>query len=193
MIRLAQHHFNAQRCNGLMTMHRIIATVLACALPLVAAAETVTGPARVVDGDSLRIGSTEIRMADIDAPEMKQGSVGRYARAVLAREIGDRPVTCEGLEHDRYGRLVGVCHVGRVNLNLAMVSAGAAFAYWPFRDAQLHRLACPDDTMAECHRTSARALKDEDAARAARRGFWAFDPLPAHPWCVRHPEGCRAQ
>jgi endonuclease YncB( thermonuclease family) len=32
----------------------------------------ITGPARVVDGDPLRVGDTKIRLVDIDAPERRQ-------------------------------------------------------------------------------------------------------------------------
>lgn len=35
------------------------------------------------------------------------------------------------------------------------------------------------------------ALRDEDSARAARRGIWHFDPLPIYPWGARHPVSCQ--
>lgn len=45
---------------------------LAVSVPLSATAETLSGPARVVDGDTLELGKERIRLFGIDAPESKQ-------------------------------------------------------------------------------------------------------------------------
>ena len=45
---------------------------LAVSLPLSATAETLSGPVRVVDGDTLELGKERIRLYGIDAPETKQ-------------------------------------------------------------------------------------------------------------------------
>jgi endonuclease YncB( thermonuclease family) len=151
-----------------------------------AVAETVHGVPRVRDGDSLVVGGRQIRLAYIDAPEMRQ-SAGRYSLAA-------RDVTCTGDDVDRYGRLVAICTVSGRSINLWLVSRGLAFAYWPFRrPVDLTRAPCPDESWPECRRTTPEMVAAEDAARRARRGVWHFDPLPVYPWCVRHAGGvpCR--
>jgi endonuclease YncB( thermonuclease family) len=78
---------------------------------IVVAAEVpqhISGPARIIDGDGLKISSWDIRLFGIDAPEMRGGPEGRRARAALEDLIGDRSVDCEGLYY-RYGRVVAVC------------------------------------------------------------------------------------
>ena len=66
------------------------------------AGATISGPARVVDGDTLEVGDTRVRLHGIDAPESKQRcraggrtwSCGREAAHALARRIGSRTVAC---------------------------------------------------------------------------------------------------
>jgi endonuclease YncB( thermonuclease family) len=50
-------------------MGRLIFLLLFC---LSAHAEEITGNPHIIDGDSIRIGDTEIRLHGIDAPEAKQ-------------------------------------------------------------------------------------------------------------------------
>ena len=54
-------------------LHRtviVLAIASLCALPTVAvSAAEVTGSARVLDGDTIEIGSTKVRLYGIDAPE----------------------------------------------------------------------------------------------------------------------------
>ena len=62
----------------------------------------ITGPVRVVDGDTLRVLSHKIRLADIDAPERRQTCwrasgefrCGLRATAVLKAIIGAQTVRC---------------------------------------------------------------------------------------------------
>jgi len=72
----------------------------------------ITGKARVVDGDTIWISETKIRLHGIDAPEMKQ----------TCR-------TSKGNQQDRYKRLLAVCYVGPFNINEQMVTDGWALAY----------------------------------------------------------------
>ena len=59
-----------------MTRHLLTALLTATALlgtvSLANAAEDISGKARVVDGDTIYVGSTKIRLFGIDAPEQKQ-------------------------------------------------------------------------------------------------------------------------
>ena len=93
---------------------------------------------RVVDGDSLEIGTERIRLWGIDAPELDQSctdkagktnACGRIASAHLRRLISGAPVLCKGLERDRYDRLLAICSVGQIELNKAMVQDGHALAF----------------------------------------------------------------
>ena len=62
----------------------------------------ITGPARVIDGDTLQVGSIRIRLTDIDAPERRQTCwrasgefrCGLRATAVLKAIIGAQEVRC---------------------------------------------------------------------------------------------------
>ena len=119
----------------------------------------VTGPARIVDGDTVHIGKTKIRFHGIDAPESKQACTadgkewpcGQEATQALVEAISDQPVTCKGGERDRYKRLLAVCYVGDINLNDMMVRNGWALAY---------------------RRYSTDYVEAEAAAEKARAGIW---------------------
>lgn len=97
-------------------------------------ARVIEGTAVVTDGDSLTINGERIRLFGIDAFEAEQlcGSglrCGAKATQHLAELIGPKPVTCVQRDTDSYGRIVGVCTVGGIDLNAAMVRAGWAIAY----------------------------------------------------------------
>lgn len=157
-----------------------LVAVMLAALPMapVWAAGTVTGKARVLDGDTLVIGKTHIRLRGMDAPEREQlckplsggtAACGRQATTILKTLIADRPVICRIIEEDTYGRKVGFCSVearGKnpaQELNRAMVLQGWAVAYWT------------DDFKAE-----------EAAAKAAQRGLWAMRFQPPQDWRKTH-------
>src|SRR5215468_5753680 len=90
------------------------------------AAESVTGRASVIDGDTLEIHGNRFRLWGIDAPESSQlcrdddskhFRCGAKAANSLADFIGNRPVSCIEVERDRrYGRPVGVCGVEDTDL-----------------------------------------------------------------------------
>jgi endonuclease YncB( thermonuclease family) len=140
--------------------------VIVCAL-LALGAETacvpqerVNGRAEIIDGDSFRIGSAEIRLFGADAPEGRQqctrnGSpwrCGDAAASELRRLTVGRDVVCMPRDKDDYGRIVATCRAGNVDLAGAMVSAGFAVAYRRYSDDY---------------------VDEESAARGAKRGVWA--------------------
>jgi len=101
----------------------LIVASLAVASPALA---YVTGPARIVDGDTIWIGQTKIRLHGIDAPEMKQTCetskgkeqrCGQLAKQNLERIVNGQDVTCKGDKRDRYKRLIAVCYVGPFDIN----------------------------------------------------------------------------
>ena len=117
----------------------LLATIaLAALFPLAASATELTGKPRIIDGDTIVIGDQRIRLHGIDTPEAKQTCqrhdgteyrCGDMATFALAELIEKHWVTCRGDTTDRYGRLIGTCFTGPLNLNAEMVRQGWALAY----------------------------------------------------------------
>ncbi len=121
--------------------------VIVTITPLPASAETLSGQARVVDGDTIWIGDTKIRLHGIDAPETKQECkdadgmswmVGQDATAFLKSMTEDKEVTCSDHGKDRYGRVIGSCEVEGNDINREMVVAGLARAYRQYSERYLY-------------------------------------------------------
>jgi endonuclease YncB( thermonuclease family) len=117
---------------------RLAPTLCLLLLPLSISAETITGIASVIDGDTLEIRGTRIRLHGIDAPESSQRCIrlfgqewrcGQQAALALSDWIGRRSVSCEERDIDRYGRTIAVCSQDGVDLNSWMVREGWAVAY----------------------------------------------------------------
>ena len=130
---------------------------------------TLSGSARVIDGDTLEIRGMRIRLHGIDAPESAQRCrdagrswpCGREATRALSGRIAGRPVVCEERDRDRYGRSVAVCRAGGEDVNAWMATAGWAFAYRQY---------------------SRSYVAEERAAQAAGRGIWRGDVVPPWDW-----------
>ena len=117
---------------------------------------------RIVDGETLRLGERVLRLANLDAPGRGQAcrdvagarfDCGDAAAAALAGLIGGRDVVCRLSGRDSFGRGLGTCSAGGVELNAGLVAGGFASA-----DGGSLRLM-------------------EQEARRASRGLWA-DPSP---------------
>jgi hypothetical protein len=140
----------------------------------------------VIDGDTIDLGGVRYRLHGIDAPEAgqtcaKQGGgtwqCGKQAIKELERLTASGNVSCSNLGEDGYGRTLGVCRSGSMDMNEAMVREGLA---WSFR-----RYA--DDYNAV-----------EDEARSKQVGVWQADTQT--PWDYRAerwsaaeqeaPDGC---
>ena len=106
----------------------------------------ITGFAKVVDGDTIKINSKKIRLYGIDAPEKKQKCkkiyltisfmsftkdymCGEVSTEKLIKKINKQKLNCNILDVDRYKRLIGECFKRNINLNSWMVSNGYAVAY----------------------------------------------------------------
>ncbi|WP_244475646.1 thermonuclease family protein [Methylobacterium sp. Leaf466] len=92
----------------------------------------------MIDGDTLEVRGTRIRLHGIDAPESgqrckdvagKDYRCGQAAALALADRIGKRIITCDPRDADRYGRIVAVCRIGSEDLNAWMAREGHAVAY----------------------------------------------------------------
>ena len=133
----------------------------------------LSGRARVIDGDTIELGTARVRLFGIDAPESAQSCLARGQRwpcggeatRALAKRIGSRAVMCEERDRDRYGRIVAVCRVEGEDVNAWMAARGWAFAYRKY---------------------STSYVAEEAAARAAQRGIWQGDVVA--PWDWRRGE-----
>nr|WP_245312755.1 thermonuclease family protein [Bradyrhizobium macuxiense] len=108
-------------------------------LSSMALADQFVGQASVIDGDTLEIHGTRVRLWGIDAPESSQLCRGedslQYrcgARAAndLDSFIARRVVHCVPINLDQYGRTVATCSVGGVDLGKWLVLNGLALD-WP--------------------------------------------------------------
>lgn len=121
--------------------------------------ETVEGPARITDGDTLHVDGRTIRLRGVDAPERAQSctgpdgaayACGERARGALGALVEGRTVACRIRGRDRYRRWLGRCRAGDEDVGERLVRDGLAVAY-------------RDPAYAEA----------EAEARRARRGLWA--------------------
>ena len=135
-----------------------------------ATAAPIIGRATAIDGDTLDIRGQRIRLHGVDAPESAQTCqndrsqpyrCGKQAAFALADKIGARPVSCTPKDRDRYGRVVAVCRLGRIDLNGWLVEQGHALAYRKYGTAYSRR---------------------EARARRAKRGLWAGTFQPPWEW-----------
>ncbi len=135
---------------------------LAVAMSVPAAGKPmITGLASVVDGDTIEINGTRIRLYGIDAPEGGQlcahanGALwkcGDESTLALIRQLGRSQVRCEAKGQDRYRRTIAICFKGGVDINQWMVAGGWAMAF---------------------RRYSLAYVPAEDRAQKAKLGLWA--------------------
>lgn len=131
--------------------------------------EMVSGPVKVIDGDTLVLDGKRIRLVGIDAPELRQvcqrdnqpWPCGKGAKDHLVTLIGNAKTTCEAGGSDRYGRLLAVCSAGGRDLNAAMVGAGYAIAFGDYE-------------------------AEERAARENQLGIWSGTFDPPRTWRQTH-------
>jgi endonuclease YncB( thermonuclease family) len=136
------------------------------------AAEPISGIPHIVDGDTLEIGGTKIRLQGIDAPETDQlcldqnsakWTCGIAARDHLTQHIYGRSIECVPDGADRYHRTLAVCRLGDENLNAWMVREGFALAFVKYSRAH---------------------VDEEGEARKAQRVLWSGAFIA--PWDWRH-------
>jgi endonuclease YncB( thermonuclease family) len=136
------------------------------------AADDLTGQVSIVDGDTLEIHGTRIRLWGIDAPESSQlcrgedslqYRCGAKAANDLSAFIARRPISCIPISLDQYGRTVATCSVAGVDLGEWLVRSGLA-RDWPQYSKGKHD-----------------AIQRE--AEHAGRGIWAGSYV--EPWLYR--------
>jgi endonuclease YncB( thermonuclease family) len=134
----------------------------------------IVGRAWVVDGDTIDIAGSRIRLEDIDAPEKDQSCAdpdgrdwpcGQAATRQLRDHIRGQSLTCRPRARDRYGRVVAGCSLpDGTDLNAWLVRQGWAlasgFAY----------------------------AADQAEAKTQKRGIWAGSFVAPREW-RRHKAG----
>ena len=81
----------------------------------------VSGKASIIDGDSIKINKKKIRLYGIDAPELKQTcgwldrGCGEESKWWLEQIIQNQIITCFYKQKDKYGRIIGICYLGKYN------------------------------------------------------------------------------
>lgn len=94
---------------------------------------------RVIDGDTVALGSERIRLAAIDAPELQhprcpaEQRLALTARDRLAALVKGRDVQIRRQGRDRYGRTLATLSVGGRDIGTVLVSEGLAIAWVPGR------------------------------------------------------------
>jgi endonuclease YncB( thermonuclease family) len=179
---LGQYHEVLMPFRTFTLTRLFFAAACLCAPP--AFADNLTGQASIIDGDTLEIHGTRIRLWGIDAPESNQlcrsdESLQYQCGAKAANELGTfiarRPVDCSPVSLDRYGRTVAVCSIDGVDLAEWLVRNGLALD-WP-------------------QYSKGKYDKAQRDAEHAGRGIWAGSYV--EPWlfraCIRSggkPGGC---
>jgi endonuclease YncB( thermonuclease family) len=167
--------------------------------PVAAAGEVVSGPARVIDGDTIEVAGVRVRLFGIDAPEHRQAcgaaesawACGDAAAAHL-EDLVVPGVRCVGHEHDRYGRLVATCDANGSDLGEQMVAAGFAWAFVRYSDAYVATEAEARGRHAGLWRGPAEAPWDFRSAGFVAAAGRRADPAPAADPAatLEAPEGC---
>ena len=106
----------------------------------------ISGIAKVVDGDTIKVEKKKIRLFGIDAPEKKQQcqkpwlsiffltlnknyQCGEISTNKLKIKINNKFIICKSSNKDRYNRFIAECFKDKTNINRWMVSSGYAVAY----------------------------------------------------------------
>ncbi len=125
------------------------------------ASAPLAGHATVIDGDTISLAGSRVRLAGIDAPELRQTCMaksgaktacGETAARALAALVGRSDVVCNGEGTDAYDRLLAVCVAGGIDVNARMVETGHALAFVKY---------------------DSRYLAEKRRARKAAAGVWA--------------------
>lgn len=167
-----QFHFPAlgRKISGFLNAFLLILVLVAALYLLPQTGESISGQARVSDGDSLRLGEIRLRILGIDAPELDQTCLtqsgdswpcGRVSRDFLVQILAAHPVECIWDERDKYGRALAICRADGRDIGKMMIEAGMAISYSDYAVA-------------------------EALARSRKVGLWAGDFLTPRQWRDGH-------
>jgi endonuclease YncB( thermonuclease family) len=146
-------------------MKKLAIALVTCLASSLAQAADLSGVPRIVDGDTLAIASTKVRLEGIDAPETDQvclnsngvhWTCGIDARDQLTAHVGGREINCTARGTDVYRRTLAICYLTGEDLNGWMAQQGWALAYVEYSSAY---------------------RQVEEDARAYQRGLWRAHSL----------------
>ena len=135
----------------------------------------IIGEAKITDGDTIIINDIRIRFTGSDAPESyffgktqtcldgkgREWECGNAATQKLKELINNQTVRCTDEGQDRYGRTLGICYVGEMDLQAEMVKSGMAVAYLRYSD---------------------RYEKEQNYAKKVKAGMWAGEFKQPEVW-----------
>lgn len=125
---------------------------------------------RVIDGDTMDVNGTKVRLWGIDAPEGEQSCqrdsvawlCGQESAKQLRELVRGKEVACREVDRDRYKRSVAVCSAGETEINVWMAREGWALDYRQYSKGAY--------------------AAAEKEAREAKRGLWAGTFVPPWEW-----------
>ena len=138
----------------------------------------ISGIAKVIDGDTIKIEKNKIRLFGIDAPEKKQQcqkpwltiffltlnknyKCGEISTNRLKIKINNKFIICKSSSKDRYNRFIAECFKDKTNINRWMVLNGYAVAY---------------------KRYSKDYVRDEEFANENKLGLWEGSFIMPEKW-----------
>ena len=135
----------------------------------------IVGKAKITDGDTIVINDVKIRFTGSDAPESyffgktqtclnskgQEWECGKAATVKLKELVNNQEVKCSDEGKDRYGRTLGICYVGEIDLQAEMVKSGMAVAYL---------------------RYSRRYEEEQNFAKRTKAGMWSGEFLEPEVW-----------
>ena len=135
----------------------------------------IIGKAKITDGDTIVVNDIKIRFTGSDAPESyffgktqtcldaegHEWECGKAATVKLKQLVNNQEVRCSDEGKDRYGRTLGICYVGEIDLQAEMVKSGMAVAYL---------------------RYSIRYEEEQNFAKRTKAGMWSGEFLEPEVW-----------
>jgi endonuclease YncB( thermonuclease family) len=161
---------------GQLAAATVIATVImALFYEAALGRDPISGVPLIVDGDTVSLGSTKIRLEGIDAPESDQlclNSTGKAwncgisSRDELAKRTLGQVWKCYPTGVDRYNRTLARCEAGGEDIQRWMVRNGWALSFVRYSRAY---------------------DADEAEAKSAKAGIWAGAFIAPWDWRGRNP------
>lgn len=100
--------------------------------------QSFSGIVKVIDGDSIKVDSNEVRLFGIDAPEYKQTcfnaenaeyNCGQVSKWFLFNLANGKQATCYYAQKDIYNRFLSKCYIGETSINEKILENGMAIIY----------------------------------------------------------------
>jgi len=127
----------------------------------------IEGTAEVIDGDSIRVGDSMVRLYGIAAPAISS-PLGPKSRAIMDALVGGQRVSCQVFGKTESGDALAQCKVGDKDPAPVLLAQGLAAVY---------RTGTAPEDVAQPIDTAYEAAEAE--ARQAQRGVWQQSPAAA--------------